>query len=124
MFDFNEKSVLITSGSRDLGRDLALRLSAEGARFTLVARQQAELDETVKDISRSGGVAYGIIADVGDKESVYPIVGQAAPVDILINNARSTMQDQQCKINNARSTMQDQQCKHALSRSLAPDYRS
>src|SRR5262249_56553466 len=35
--------------------------------------------------------ALGVVADVGDKESVYPIVGQAAalagPVDILINNA-------------------------------------
>ena len=91
MLDFNEKSVLITGGSRGLGRALALRLSAEGAKVALVARHQAELDETVSEIRRHGGTAFGIVADVGDKESVYPIVGQAAalagPVDILINNA-------------------------------------
>jgi NAD(P)-dependent dehydrogenase (short-subunit alcohol dehydrogenase family) len=91
MLDFNEKSVLITGGSRGLGRALAIRLSAEGARVVLVARHEAELDETVSEIRRNGGTAFGIVADVGDKESVYPIVGQAAalagPVDILINNA-------------------------------------
>ncbi len=91
MFDFNGKSALVTGGSRGLGRALALRLSAEGAKVALVARHKAELDETVNLVREKGGIAFGIVADVGDKESVYPIVGQAAalagPVDILINNA-------------------------------------
>lgn len=91
MFDINGKSVIITGGSRGLGRALALRLSAEGAKVALVARNQKELDEAVNEIRKNGGIAFGIVADVGDKESVYPIVGQAAalagPVDILINNA-------------------------------------
>ena len=91
MFNINEKSVLITGGGRGLGRALALRLSAEGARITLVARRRKELDEVVAEIRKRGGIAFGIAADVGDKESVYPIVGQAAalagPVDVLINNA-------------------------------------
>jgi NAD(P)-dependent dehydrogenase (short-subunit alcohol dehydrogenase family) len=91
MFDFNGKSVLITGGSRGLGRALAVRLSVEGAKVALVARRQEELDEVVREIREHGGIAFGIAADVGDKESVYPIVGQAAalagPVDVLINNA-------------------------------------
>src|SRR5262245_65403697 len=91
MFNINEKSVLITGGSRGLGRALALRLSAEGAKVSLVARHQDEIDEVVSEIKKNGGIAFGIVADVGDKASVYPIVGQAAalagPVDVLINNA-------------------------------------
>src|SRR5262245_44797585 len=91
MFDFNGKSVLITGGSRGLGRALGLRLSAEGAKVVLVARHASELDETASEIRKRGGIAFSVLADVGDKESIYPIVGQASalagPVDILINNA-------------------------------------
>lgn len=93
MFDMNGKSVLITGGSRGLGRALALRLSAEGAKIALVARSKEELGKVVGEIRKQGGTAFRIIADVGEKESIYPIVGQAAalagPVDVLINNASS-----------------------------------
>ena len=91
MFDLKNKSVIVTGGSRGLGRALGLRLAAEGAKVVLVARGREELDEAVAEIRRRGGTAFGIAADIGDKESVYPIVGQAAalagPVDVLINNA-------------------------------------
>lgn len=91
MLNFNGKSVLITGGSRGLGRALALDLSSRGAKIVLVAREESTLDEAVREIRRDGGIAFGIVADVGEKESIYPIVGQAAalagPVDILINNA-------------------------------------
>jgi NAD(P)-dependent dehydrogenase (short-subunit alcohol dehydrogenase family) len=91
MFDLQDKSVIVTGGSRGLGRALGLRLAAAGAKVVLVARGRAELDEAVAAIRRRGGTAFGIAADVGDKHSVYPIVGQAAalagPVDVLINNA-------------------------------------
>jgi NAD(P)-dependent dehydrogenase (short-subunit alcohol dehydrogenase family) len=91
MFDVKEKSVLITGGSRGLGRALALRLSAEGAKIALVARDKEQLDRVVSEIRKQGAIAFGIVADVGEKESVYPIVGQAAaltgPVDVLVNNA-------------------------------------
>lgn len=91
MLNFNGKSVLITGGSRGLGKALALSLSSRGAKVVLVAREKSKLDEAVKDIRRDGGIAFGIVADVGEKESIYPVVGQAAalagPIDILINNA-------------------------------------
>ncbi len=91
MSELNGKSVLITGGSRGLGKSLALKLAAKGAKVAVVARQKVELDEVVGEIKWNGGTAFGIVADVGDKESIYPIVGQAAalagPVDILINNA-------------------------------------
>ena len=91
MFDLNGKTALITGGSLGLGRALAQRIAAEGAKVVLVARHRAELDDVVKEIRTAGGTAFGIVADVGDKESIYPIVGQAAalagPIDILVNNA-------------------------------------
>ncbi|MEW6129516.1 MAG: SDR family oxidoreductase [Acidobacteriota bacterium] len=91
MFDINGKSALITGGSQGLGYALAQSLASRGTKVVLVARESSKLDDAVKDIIRAGGVAYGIAADVGNKEEIYPIVGQAAAlagtIDILINNA-------------------------------------
>ena len=91
MLDLNGKSILITGGSKGLGRALALSLSSWGAKVILVARERPELDEAVSAVRKNSGIAFGISADVGEKESVYPIVGQAAalagPIDVLINNA-------------------------------------
>jgi len=91
MVDLKDKSVLITGGSRGLGHALALSLSSRGAKVVLVAREKSILDRAVSDVRSRGGTAFGIVADVGEKESIYPIVGQAAalagPIDVLINNA-------------------------------------
>ena len=91
MLDLNGKSILITGGSKGLGRALALGLSARGAKVVLAARDQTTLDEAVSAVRGNSGVAFGISVDVGDKKSVYPLVGRAAalagPIDVLINNA-------------------------------------
>jgi NAD(P)-dependent dehydrogenase (short-subunit alcohol dehydrogenase family) len=73
MFDFNQKSVLVTGRSRGLGRALAQRLAAEGGKIVLVARSSADLDQAVSEIRNSGGIAFGVAADVGDKKSIYSI---------------------------------------------------
>src|SRR5688572_11660544 len=87
----NNASVLITGGSRGLGRALGLAFAAEGARVVLVARNAIELNAAVAEIRAAGGEAYGVVADIGDKHATHAIAGQAAAlagaVDILINNA-------------------------------------
>jgi NAD(P)-dependent dehydrogenase (short-subunit alcohol dehydrogenase family) len=91
MMKIHNTSVLITGGSRGLGRALARALAAEGARVVLVARRAKELNDTVDEIRSAGGEAYGIAADVADKNAIYVIAGEAAavagPIDILIQNA-------------------------------------
>lgn len=86
-----DASILITGGSRGLGRALGLSLAEAGARVVLVARNGPELEAAVREIQGRGGEAYGVAADVGRKEDVYSIAGQAAvlagPVDVLIHNA-------------------------------------
>ena len=84
-------SVLITGGSRGLGRALARVLASQGARLVLIARGEAELNATVDEIRASGGVVDGIVADIGAKAAIHAIAGQAAalagPIDVLIHNA-------------------------------------
>src|SRR5688500_9055464 len=83
--------VLITGGSRGLGRELGKRLAREGARVVLVARGAEELTAVVNEIRNAGGEAYGIAADIGNKNHIYSIAGEAAAligaIDILIQNA-------------------------------------
>ena len=89
--NIHNAAVLITGGSRGLGRALGLALASDGARVVLVARGNEQLNRTVEEIRRNGGEAYGITADVGDKTAIHAIAGEAAAlagsIDILIQNA-------------------------------------
>jgi NAD(P)-dependent dehydrogenase (short-subunit alcohol dehydrogenase family) len=76
-----------------LGRALAEALAAKGAHVALVARDAAPLDEVVAAIRARGGVAHAIAADIGDKNAIHRIAGQAqglvGEISIAIHNASS-----------------------------------
>ena len=84
-------AALVTGGSRGLGAALGRELARRGARVVLVARGRRELEAVVADTRASGGEAHGLVADVGQKEAVHPLVGAAAalvgPLDLLIHDA-------------------------------------
>jgi NAD(P)-dependent dehydrogenase (short-subunit alcohol dehydrogenase family) len=86
-------AALITGASRGLGRALALTLGKLGTRVVLVARNAAELQAVVAEVEQGGGTAFAIAADIGDKQAIHRIAGEAAalagPIDLLINNASS-----------------------------------
>jgi len=89
--NIRDTASLVTGASRGLGLALARRLAAAGSRVVLVARDAAPLERAAADIRAAGGTAHAIAADIGDKQAIYPLAGQAAalvgPIDILINNA-------------------------------------
>lgn len=80
--------VAITGGTSGLGLALVQQFSARGARVAFVARTLESVQRTI----RATG-AHGIVADVGDKDSIYPIAlqinGGLGGLDVLINNASS-----------------------------------
>lgn len=86
------KVALITGSGRNIGRATALELARRGANVVVNARSnRAEADGVVAEIEALGGSAIAAIADVGVKEEVDAMVGDALAtfgrVDILINNA-------------------------------------
>src|SRR5690349_10475039 len=87
----NGKNVVVTGGSRGLGRALGKALGRAGCRVVLVARGRAALHDAVEELRELGAEAHGIVADVADKDATYALAGQAAalvgPIDILIQNA-------------------------------------
>lgn len=89
--DLSDKNVLITGASRGLGRALLETLARANARVVGVARGGDALRTAVERVRAEGGVAHAVIADVGEKDAVARIAGQAAalvgPIDVLIHNA-------------------------------------
>lgn len=85
------QSALITGAGRGIGQALALRLAAQGANVTLIARTLAQVEAVAAEIRGHGGQALAIAADVTDDAAVHRVTAAAAerfgPVSVLVNNA-------------------------------------
>jgi len=85
------KVVVVTGGSRGIGRDIALAFAREGANLVLCARGKEALDKAVDECNSLGVRAIGIVADVGKKDGVDQVINcvieHFSRIDILINNA-------------------------------------
>src|SRR5262245_9030397 len=88
------KTAIVTGSSRGIGRAIAQRLAADGARVVLCARTSAALDEVVHAITAASGKAAAIALDLRDADSASRLVDFAVRtfggLDILVNNAGAT----------------------------------
>jgi len=95
------KVALVTGASRGLGKGIALRFAAEGARLAITARTLepdpkyiGSLRETSEQIRASGAEVVAVQADISKAEDrermVAEVVEKMGPPDILVNNAAVT----------------------------------
>jgi 3-oxoacyl-[acyl-carrier protein] reductase len=88
--------VVVTGGSRGIGRAIALRFAEENARIVIMHYDPDESasDETLKLLAEKGVEAESHKIDVSSKESVSEkfkdIVSRFGKVDVLVNNAGIT----------------------------------
>ena len=90
-FSVQGKCALVTGASSGLGAHFGKVLAASGANVVLAARRVDKLQDLVKEIGASGGVATAVALDVTRLESVTAALDKAeaefGPVTILVNNA-------------------------------------
>jgi NAD(P)-dependent dehydrogenase (short-subunit alcohol dehydrogenase family) len=92
-YDFADRTVMITGGSRGLGLVLARELAREGANLVLVARDAEELQRAAADIrarrppARVLVVAADVRRQAEAERMIVAAVDHFGGIDVLINNA-------------------------------------
>lgn len=94
IFDLTGKVVLVTGGSRGLGRVFSESCSAFGANVVVAARDKGRVDETLAVLSKNKGECMGLSADMTKTEDIKMMVDETVKkfgrIDVLFNNAGTT----------------------------------
>lgn len=88
------KVALITGSGRGIGRSIALKLAAEGARVVVNDLDEAPAHEVVKAIRQADGQAVACVGSVTAPDFAERFIGTAVSefkgLDIIVNNAGYT----------------------------------
>ena len=93
MSNLKGRVAVVTGGSRDIGRAIAIKLAHLGAKVVVNYFNSEEgANKTVKEILETGGEAVAIKADVSQLNQIEDLKNQTIAafgkqVDILVNNA-------------------------------------
>lgn len=95
MYDFSEKIVVVTGAGKGIGRVIAQRFLKEGVKGLALLDFNAELlQNTAKELDRSGNTVLALCCDVSKEDSVaaafQAIYDRFGRVDVLVNNAGIT----------------------------------
>jgi len=86
-----DQVTLVTGGGRGIGKAIALKYAAEGAKVAISGRTAADLEATVEEINAQGGEALGVAGDVALEDDVARMVQATVErfgkLDVLVNNA-------------------------------------
>jgi NAD(P)-dependent dehydrogenase (short-subunit alcohol dehydrogenase family) len=91
LFDMKGKSVLVTGGSRGLGRGLVQGFAEAGADVAIVSRKLDNCEAVAREVEKLGVKAFPYACHIGHWDEVEPMFDAVwshfGKVDVVINNA-------------------------------------
>ena len=95
---FKNKTVIITGGTRGIGKAIALKLAAEGANIVIAAKSVEEnpklggtIFSAAAEIEAAGGKALAVQCDIRFEDQIQNVIDKTIEkfggIDILVNNA-------------------------------------
>jgi NAD(P)-dependent dehydrogenase (short-subunit alcohol dehydrogenase family) len=91
MFDFSDKVVVVTGGSRGIGRRIAERFYETGAMVAICSRKPTDIEDALREMGNESGRIFGAACDTSSKTDLTlflsRVVDNYGRIDIMINNA-------------------------------------
>lgn len=91
MFDFSGKRVIVTGGSRGLGKAIAKGFAEQGAKVVIASRKLENCEALAAEIKARDGDATPIACNTGNTEDIDALLEHAVEryggIDIVVNNA-------------------------------------
>ena len=91
LFSVKDQVVLVSGGSRGIGRALAAGFAARDAQVVIAGREQASLDKTAQEISTGAKPVKAVVCDVSSPQDIQRLVeetiGAFGRIDTLLNVA-------------------------------------
>ena len=88
---FEGKTVIVTGGGKNIGKQICLDFALEGANVVVCDYNEENAKQTVTEIESMGCFAMAAVCDVRDRKKVFEYVNKAVEkfgsVDVLVNNA-------------------------------------
>jgi NAD(P)-dependent dehydrogenase (short-subunit alcohol dehydrogenase family) len=88
---FHDQVALVTGANSGIGLATAKLLARDGATVGLLGRDRGEIESTADELTRGGGRAVALVADVTDAEAMHDeieeLARQAGRIDLVVANA-------------------------------------
>ncbi|MBA63438.1 MAG: short-chain dehydrogenase [Planctomycetaceae bacterium] len=96
-FRLDGKKLMITGGSRGLGREMVLAIAEAGADIIVTGRRSDSLETIAQEVSNFGRQCWTMQADMNDpkicESTCAQVLQEHSAVDILINNVGGRRED-------------------------------
>jgi NAD(P)-dependent dehydrogenase (short-subunit alcohol dehydrogenase family) len=95
LFDMTGRVVIVTGGTRGIGRALAEGYVAAGAKVVVASRKPDACKETEEHLRKQGGDALGVATHLGELDALRALVEKTVEtfggVDVVVNNAANAL---------------------------------